>query len=46
MSQLKKDKRNVENLYLPLKTISDKYDFNFKKNRATSIFSLNNLKKN
>ena len=33
VSQLKKDKRNVENLYLPLKKISDKYDFNFKKNR-------------
>ena len=32
-TKLKNDKRNKENLYLPLKKIPDKYDFNIKKTR-------------
>ena len=31
INKLKKDKRNTQDLYLPLKKVSEKYDFNFKK---------------
>ncbi len=33
INKLKKDKRNSQDLYLPLKKVSEKYDFDFKKNR-------------
>ena len=33
INNLKKDKRNNQDLYLPLKKVSEKYDFDFKKNR-------------
>jgi len=33
IDKLKKDRRNNQDLYLPLNKTSEKYDFNFKKNR-------------